>query len=100
MQYLTFECFDENVSPNEMRKFLLDGHYAFLDYASLHWLHHLEIATPSLKSDDLRNSADLGIAINEFFEMYGPGTMEANKEQNDYAQKYEAIENSSTEIIH
>ena len=91
LQYLTFECFDESVSPDDLRRFLLDGYYAFLDYASLHWYHHLETAISSLTSDDLSDSAHLGIAINDFFEMYGSGTTEVDKAPSEYAQKFEAI---------
>lgn len=70
----------------------MKGYYAFLDYASLHWNHHLETAIRLVNSDDLRHSADLGIAINDFFEMYNPGPMEPNDAQKEYTQICKAIE--------
>ena len=92
MQYLTFDCFDATISEDEMRKFLMDGHYAFLDYAGLHWNHHLETAVHFMLPDELSHSGDLGIAINDFFEMYHPGSMEQNEIQKEYVQRCKAIE--------
>ena len=92
MKYLTFECFDPTISEDEMRSFLVQGYYAFLDYASLHWNHHLEAAIRFLDSDDLCHSADLGIAINDFSEMYDPGPMESSDARKEYAQQCKSIE--------
>jgi hypothetical protein len=92
MQYLTFDCFDATISGDEMRKFLMKGYYAFFDYASLHWNHHLETAVRFLVPDDLSDSGDLGIAINDFFEMYHPGSVEQNEVQKEYAQRCKTVE--------
>jgi hypothetical protein len=72
IQYLTFDCFDTNHSDSTLLKFLEEGYYAFLNYASIHWIHHLESALSSLASDDLTNSSSFGMAINAFIEMWGP----------------------------
>lgn len=92
IRYLTFECFDATISEDGVRKFLLEGYYAFIDYASLHWNHHLETAIRFVNSDDLSHSADLGIAINDFFEMYNPGPTESSDVQKEYVQNCKAIE--------
>jgi hypothetical protein len=92
LQYLTFECFDASLSYDDMLKFLKDGYYVFLDYASLHWIHHLETAIHSLQPEDLRHSADLGIAINGFFEIYEPGPMQEDKAHKEFVRRYAAIE--------
>lgn len=92
LQYLTFECFDAGLTYDKMRKFLMDGSYAFLDYASLHWIDHLETAVRFLQPQDLRHSADLGIAINEFFEMYDPGPIQNDKAHKEYVHRCELIE--------
>jgi hypothetical protein len=92
MQYLTFDCFDATIAEDEMQKFLMEGYYAFLDYATLHWNHHLETAVHFLLPDDLAHSGDLGIAINDFFEMYHPGQMDQNESQKEYVQRCKTIE--------
>ena len=92
MQYLTFDCFDVAISDGELRKFLMEGYYAFLDYASLHWNHHLETAVRFLQPDDLSDSGDLGIAMNDFFEMYHPGPREQSEIQKEYAQRCKAVQ--------
>jgi hypothetical protein len=92
MQYLTFDCFNNELSDDDMHKFLLGGYYAFLDYASLHWDHHLERAVRFLRPQDLHDSTDLPIAINEFFEMYDPGPMEVDKTYKEYLQLCDGIE--------
>ena len=92
LQYLTFDCFDDTISQDEMRKFLIEGFYAFLDYASLHWNHHLEEAVRFLSPDNLSNSANLGVAINDFFEMYDPGPVEQNEVAKEYVQSCHALQ--------
>ncbi|KAL9110913.1 MAG: hypothetical protein Q9227_004528 [Pyrenula ochraceoflavens] len=41
LNYLTFECFDESISDDELRDFTLRGYLAFQDYAVAKWFHHL-----------------------------------------------------------
>ncbi len=94
MQYLTFDCFETDVSHDDTMRFVRSGHYAFLDYASLHWYHHLETALPSLKPTDLGNSTDLSMAINEFFEMYEPGAVQAENIRKEYMERCSAIEDA------
>ena len=94
MQYLTFGCFETDKSPDDLVQFIKSGHYAFLDYASLHWLHHLETVLVLLKSADLASSTDLGMAINEFFEMYEPGQIHAPKIQKEYLERSSGIQNA------
>ena len=70
-----------------MQNSLLEGYYAFPDYAILHGNHHLETAIHFLEPDDLCPSADLGIAINEFFEMNDLGRIEKTEARKDYVQR-------------
>lgn len=94
MKYLTFECFDATISDSELRKFLVEGYYAFLDYASLHWNHHLETAISFLKPENEDLLVDLGMArtINDFYETYHPGVVDVNDDQREYFQRCKAIE--------
>ena len=94
MQYLTFGCFETENSPNDLAQFTKSGAYAFLDYASLHWLHHLETVLALLKPADLANSTFLGMAINEFFEMYEPGHVQAPKIQKEYIERSSGIQDA------
>jgi hypothetical protein len=43
LQYLTFPCFEieEGEDENEFREFMLNGHFAFQDYAIAKWFHHV-----------------------------------------------------------
>jgi hypothetical protein len=68
----------------------MDGDYGFLEYATLHWNHHLEAAIRSLNTDHLRHLADVGIVLNQFFEIYRPGLIAIDKGKKEYdeAHKY------------
>lgn len=92
MQYLTFDCFDPGLTYEAMLDYIKEGHYAFLDYAVLHWNHHLESAVLSQKSEDSLHSADLSIAINEFFETYQPGPMGQEDAQRKFIHRFASIE--------
>ncbi|KAH8800405.1 hypothetical protein F5884DRAFT_863111 [Xylogone sp. PMI_703] len=94
MQYLTFECFEPSLSHDEILKFVKTGHFSFLDYASLHWYHHLESAITFLQPLDLQNSADLGMAINEFFEMYEPDTVKAEKVHEEFIERLSKLQDA------
>jgi hypothetical protein len=94
MQYLTFEYFETGICPDDILRFVKSGCYAFLDYASLHWYHHLEATLTSLRSLELRNSTDLGMAINEFFEMHEPGPTQVEKIRKDLMERCSAIEDA------
>jgi hypothetical protein len=94
MQYLTFEYFETDICPDDISRFVKSGCYAFLDYASLHWYHHLEAALVSLRSIELGDSTDLGMAINEFFEMYEPGPTQMEKIRKDFVERCSSIEDA------
>jgi hypothetical protein len=91
MQYLTFAYFETDICPDDILRFVKSGCYAFLDYASLHWYHHLEASLISLRSSELSNSTDLGMAINEFFEMHEPGPTQVEKIRMDFIERCSAI---------
>lgn len=39
--YLSLEWFDDSLDPGEIRAYLMEGYYAFADYAAAKWIHHL-----------------------------------------------------------
>ena len=45
LDYLTFKCFDADLTESKIRELLRDGYYSFEDYAIVHWLGHLESST-------------------------------------------------------
>jgi hypothetical protein len=96
MQYLTFDCFEADLSHDDILRCVKGGYYAFLDYASLHWYHHLEATLTSLKPEDLGHSTDLGMAINEFFEMYEPGLVQQDKTHKEFMEQCSAIEDAES----
>jgi hypothetical protein len=73
LKYLTFEYFDPDISDESMEKHLMDGAYAFQEYAVLHWLDHLEAIIQCEPLSEFDNSHDLGSAVNDFYDTYGAG---------------------------
>jgi hypothetical protein len=69
LQYLILECFDPDLSTERTKEFLLEGYYAFQDYAVLHWIDHLESLIPFLPLG--KDSHVLGAALKDFHEVYG-----------------------------
>jgi hypothetical protein len=84
LSYLSFESLDANIARETMRRHLMDGDYTFLEYATLHWNHHLESTVQFVVKDDLLGSADLGIALNQIFEIFQPGFTRDDKEKKEY----------------
>jgi hypothetical protein len=96
LRYLTFECFEPSIDRNAMMGFVQDGYYAFIDYASIHWNHHLETAIQKLAPEELNLTSDLAIAINEFYEIYQPGTLNQNEATTKYLHKLATPNSSKT----
>jgi hypothetical protein len=42
IQYLSLDCFKDNLTDHQIQTYIKDGHYSFLPYAAVHWLDHLE----------------------------------------------------------
>jgi hypothetical protein len=73
LRYLTFECFDSELSELKTSEFLMGGYYAFQDYAALHWVDHLVCYVDAFCASSSPHSDDLGGAIEDFFMVYGAG---------------------------
>ena len=73
MRYLVFEFFDDDLEYDELREYILNGSYAFQEYAALHWVDHLE----SISSDDRLHLENLASTIDEYTAKYG----ECDREQ-------------------
>lgn len=66
LRYLVFDCFDKSLEEEDIQEFIVDGHYAFEDYAALHWVDHLE----SLSEDQQLDLMSLNSALKHFCEKY------------------------------
>lgn len=70
MQYLSFNCFSVEKTEGDLRHFILNGYFAFADYAVAKWMHHvhrfLDLAK-TLSAEDQWN--DREIAIQELCEV-------------------------------
>ena len=66
MHYLMFECFGHDLSSKELGEYLLDGSFAFQEYAALHWVDHLE----SISSNDSLSLKDLAFVIDNYTTKY------------------------------
>jgi hypothetical protein len=71
LQYMLFDCFDSNLSEDEVKEYTYRGYYAFQDYAILHWVDHLEASIPYLLENSMESSDDVGSAINDFCDAFG-----------------------------
>lgn len=72
LQYLLFDCFDGNLSEDTIRDYVMTGHYAFQDYAIMHWIDHMEALIPYFSTDLVGNLEQISQAIKDYFEAYGP----------------------------
>jgi len=71
LSYLTFESLACEPETNDMLAALVStGFYAFLDYATLHWVDHLEVFLKTLEQEDLGMLEELGPIIADFFATY------------------------------
>jgi hypothetical protein len=71
MQYLLFDCFDTTVSDEEITEYLSTGHYAFQDYAIMHWIDHLEASIPHLSQSFIEGVDDIVSPMKDYFNAYG-----------------------------
>ena len=86
LQYLTFECFDQDISSENLLEFAIKGYFAFQDYAIVNWSHHVyatveagqQLLAPNLDTQiaieelkDAQNAIqELEVALNEFTKCY------------------------------
>lgn len=76
LQYLTFACFDQDISEEKLLEFTIKGYFAFQDYAIANWSHHyckmVEAGWDLITLDSDTNDAiqELAHAINDFANNY------------------------------
>jgi uncharacterized C2H2 Zn-finger protein len=73
LQYLTFPGFDSDVDEDENSLLVKLGFFAFQNYATLHWVDHLQTYLEILQPDDIEDLENLAPVCEEFLAAYGPG---------------------------
>ncbi|TVY78217.1 C2H2 finger domain transcription factor crzA [Lachnellula suecica] len=92
MKYLSFDCFDPDVSEENMTDHLTRGSYAFQDYSVMHWIDHLEELLRYLEAEDMDNFSLLGPSVNAFYDTYGAGELREDEIPIELRRKCGAIE--------
>jgi DNA-directed RNA polymerase subunit RPC12/RpoP len=67
VDYLNFPGFTDK--PEDMDHLILDGYYAFMDYAVIYWVRHLEASVVSLEKED-PGLVDISGALENFIELH------------------------------
>ena len=94
LKYLMFECFDPELPDDSIQQSLMEGCYAFQDYAALHWIDHLEMSIPFLNLGVFDDVDDIGTVINEFYGMYVEGELEADDVSEDLRERCSHLSNT------
>ena len=78
--YLSFKYFHEDCQQEEMRKYCQEGCYAFLFYAAVHWLDHLEEFAEAFSSlATTLPIASLATEISKFLDVHFPDMISSSK---------------------
>ncbi|KAK4196326.1 hypothetical protein QBC40DRAFT_351857 [Triangularia verruculosa] len=69
IKYLNFPGFTDVLGSLERDRFILEGFYAFMDYAVVYWVRHLEASLSSLEegNSDTRDISDI---LEEFIKLH------------------------------
>lgn len=76
LQYLTFECFDQDISQEELIKLATEGYFAFQDYAVANWSYHFRAMVEAgqhlfaRETDTVNAIQELEVALNDFADRY------------------------------
>ncbi|KAH8586783.1 C2H2 domain-containing protein [Bisporella sp. PMI_857] len=77
LRYLTFECFDDEIGPDNLRIFTTNGFLSFQDYAAAKWLQHIRAiikrSTVQFSIDDESQTAleEFDLGLKDFSGRYG-----------------------------
>ena len=66
LYYLSHGCFDLSLSAESVQNHVLEGYYAFSDYAFVYWPDHLEHCVAGLDISNSSSVESLAAAIREF----------------------------------
>jgi hypothetical protein len=98
LQYLTFECFDAELSTGLLQTYAGQGYFAFQEYAVAHWIHHLESFIASsishVSTSRAEYLAELGTAVSEFVSHYEEELTADVSDEDDTPSCKQFLENS------
>lgn len=87
LDYLTFDCFDIQLSKQSIQKYIANGSYAFHEYAIAHWIHHLDSYVQVAKDIDRKSIDDLEQILRDFVRSRWPNTWIQNTRCSKEARK-------------
>lgn len=88
LNYLAFECFEPDLPEEQLEALLLQGSFAFQDYASSHWSDHT-LAVITTKSPTTLNMESFTSALTNFvghYELDSPEVEEIDDAEDDCRQ--------------
>jgi len=96
LSYLTFEFFEENVTEDRRISLLLQGSFAFQDYAAAHWSDHLSAtikAGPVSTDSDPTTAPDFGLAHEAFANHYQHEVLAntGSRETDEHCRQFEGL---------
>ncbi|KAK0669911.1 hypothetical protein QBC41DRAFT_318787 [Cercophora samala] len=69
LSYLNFPIFTDDLEPKEQDSLIVDGSYAFMDYAIIYWVRHLEASSACLDREDT-DTRDISDTLEDFIELH------------------------------
>ncbi|KAH8690547.1 hypothetical protein BGW36DRAFT_411385 [Talaromyces proteolyticus] len=66
--YLNHPCINSKLDGDVLKQYVLDGHYAFIDYAIVNWIHHLEDCMRHIKTYDSKSFKRLADEVQRFLD--------------------------------
>ncbi|KAF4311887.1 zinc finger protein [Botryosphaeria dothidea] len=70
LNYLRLPAFDQDLDQESAKKFVLDGHYAFMDYALASWTVHLDNILQNSPQGQNKTSKRLTSTLQAFFQAH------------------------------
>lgn len=73
---MTFECFDDGISQDDIHLFIVNGFLSFQDYAAAKWHQHIQVIISTPNANFLTDSEsqdafqELGLGLEEFSSRY------------------------------
>jgi ankyrin repeat protein len=91
LRYLTFECFNKSLPEKEIKAFLLEGYYAFEDYAVAYWIDHLTAAVSGVLQKCMSVSYSFSESVRAFLQQHAVrSVVEEHLEDSDFVKIIEA----------
>jgi uncharacterized C2H2 Zn-finger protein len=94
LRYLTFDHLDPDISEPDLEGYLMDGSFAFQDYAVLHWVGHLDTIIKSAASCKIDQPQDLASAVDGFHDTYGSGDVSREDHSDEFVEQMQKLQDA------